>query len=285
MNRFAISGALFALFSSVALPPFASAQDRAATNTVYQTEIVTNNAWARHVVSELVGEDADPVLMDKMGAFVSAANLAALGVATEDAHRVAEAWLRGFSDGTNELAKAMLNAPSNGILMKLCYPLVPSAARRSVDIFVVSNEYDSVRNRDCLWIYFSRELPMKPVMSVPYVWEGGFTTNRVAGQFHVADRPLSAWTNTVDIVRFGQTYESCHPCWFSRPADLSGTPIFMSRHGSFGSRPGGVEWGSIAVTVDGTPTFTGEVTNATEGVVAVFSNGGFLGTIQLEEQE
>ena len=178
---------------------------------------------------------------------------------------------------------------SGGTFVKLTYPLVPSSTRRSVDVFVVSNTYDSVRNRDCLWLYFSRELPMKPSMSLPYVSESGFTTNRVAGTFSVHDVAGSHWTNSVTITRFRDglgnpiAYERCHPCWFVRPAALQGVPVFLYRHGSFGSRESGLEWGSLAVTVDGTPTITGEVTNAVEGTVAVFSNGGFTGTYRLEE--
>ena len=197
----------------------------------------------------------------------------------------------GFAKGTNVLSEAMSSyVARGGTFMKITYPLVPSSTRRNVDVFVVSNTYDSVRNRDCLWLYFSRELPMKPSMSLPYVSESGFTTNRVAGTFSVQDVAGSHWTNAVTITRFRDgldnpiAYEKCHPCWFSRPAALRGVPIFLYRHGSFGSRESGLEWGSLAVTVDGTPTITGEVTNAVEGTVAVFSNGGFTGTYRLEDE-
>lgn len=255
--------------------------DRVVTNKVYQTTAITNEAWARRIVSELRSGD-DATLRDLSGRFASAAHLRALGVSMEHAHEVAEAWMQGFASGTNMLAAAMSQAPTNGILMQLTYPLEPSSVRRSVDIFVVSNEYDSARNRDCLWIYFSRVLPMKPVMSVPYIWESGFSTNRATGAFHVSDIPSSHWTNTVDIVRFGQTYAECHPCWFPRPAALADTPVFLARHGRFGGTEG-IEWGSIAVTVDGAPTYTGAVTNLAADTAIVFSNGGYVGTIQLEE--
>lgn len=288
--KWCLPAALFAAI--VAVPSIASAQLGAAagTNIVYEMTVVTNNAWGRSVVTEL----ATPYgveLLDRREAFVSAANLAALGVAVSDSHRVSDAWMRGFSQGTNMLSEAMSNyVARGGTFMKLTYPLMPSVTRRSVDVFVVSNTYDSVRNRDCLWIYFSRELPMKPSMSLPYVSESGFTTNRVAGTFSVQDVAGSHWTNAVTVTRFRDdlgnpiVYEKCHPCWFMRPASLKDVPIFLYRHGAFGSRESGLEWGSLAVTVDGTPTITGEVTNAVEGTVAVFSNGGFTGTYRLEDE-
>ena len=285
-----LSAALFAAI--VAAPSLASAQlgATAGTNIVYAMTVVTNNAWGRSVVTELLTTHGVE-LLDRREAFVSAANLAALGVSVKDAHRVSDAWMRGFAQGTNVLSEAMSNyVARGGTFMKITYPLVPSSTRRSVDVFVVSNTYDSVRNRDCLWLYFSRELPMKPSMSLPYVSESGFTTNRVAGTFSVPDVAGSHWTNAVTITRFRDgldnpiAYEKCHPCWFSRPAALRGVPIFLYRHGSFGSRESGLEWGSLAVTVDGTPTITGEVTNAVEGTVAVFSNGGFTGTYRLEDE-
>lgn len=278
----------FALFM---IPILALAQSRGATNVVYEMQVITNNAWTRDVISELIGPEGIARLRDRKEAFVSAANLSALGVATEDAYKVAEAWQRGFAEGSAILANAMSNYVDNGgTFMKLMYPLIPSVMRRSVDIFVVSNTYDSARNRDCLWLYFSREMPMKPAMSMPYIYESGFTTNRVTGAFSVADVAGSHWTNTVSITRFRDylgnpiVYEKCHPCWFVRPVALQGVPIFLYRHGSFGSRERGLEWGSLAVNVDGTPTFTGEITNAVDGTVAVFSNGGFMGTYRLEEE-
>ena len=278
------SRSLAALAAVAALPAFAQLGANVETNAIYQTEVIENDAWTRAIVTEVLGPDAAPELKDRMGAFVSAQNLAALGVSAANAHRVAAAWKRGFEQGTNMLAEAMSHAVNTGTLFKLCYPLIPSATRRSVDIFVVSNEYDSVRNRDCLWLYVSRDLPMKPIARVPYVWDGGWATNYVVGTFAPNDVPGAHWTNTVNVARFGQTYERCHRCWFVRPAALKDTPIFTARHGSFGGRNGdGMEWGSIAVQVDGTPAYTGAITNAAAGTVAVFSNGGFIGITQIGE--
>jgi len=265
------------------------AAERATTNRVYQSGEITNEAWARHLVTEFLGEDSPPELKDRMGKFVSTANIAALHVSADGAREIAEAWMRGFSIGTQELARAMGDAPSSGVWVKMCYPLEPSATRRSVDIFVVSNDYDSVRNRDELYVYVSRDLPMKPVVQIPYVSESGFTTNLVRGYTTVSDVPQSHWTNTVTVSRFGQEYRNCHRVWFTRPASLKDCPVFLHRHGVFGSRAAGFEWGSVAVTVtlpggSSTLTFTGTVTNLAEGVVSKWVNGGFVGLAELEQQ-
>lgn len=263
--------------------------DRAATNLVYQTDEVVNEAWMKHIITEYVGEDGPPELRDRMGKFMSAANLAALGVAARDASEVAEAWMRGFVLGTQQLAQAMLQAPSTGVWMKLCHPLEPSSTRRSVDIFVVSNGYDSARNRDEFLVYVSRDLPMTPVMRVPYISESGFTTNLVKGYTAVSDVPHSSWTNTVTVSRFGRTYRDCHRVWFTRPPSLKDVPVFLHRHGVFGSWASGFEWGSVAVTVTlpGEPTaltFTGSITNVADGLVSRWSNGAFIGIMELEEE-
>ena len=68
----------FALFAQLGA-------DRAATNRVYQTGEIVNEAWMKHIVTEYIGEDGPPELRDRMGKFMSAANLAALGVAAENA--------------------------------------------------------------------------------------------------------------------------------------------------------------------------------------------------------
>lgn len=265
------------------------AAERATTNRVYQSEEITNEAWVNHLVTEFVGEDGPPELRDRMGRFVSMANLATLQVSVDGAREVAEAWMQGFSLGTQMLAQAMLDAPTNGVWVKMCHPLEPSAARRSVDIFVVSNSYDSARNRDEFYVYVSRDLPMKPVMQIPYISESGFTTNLVRGYSTVPDVPHSHWTNTVTVGRFGQVYRDCHRVWFTRPASLRDCPVFLHRHGVFGSRATGFEWGSVAVTVTlpGEPpamTYTGTITNLAEGVVSRWSNGGFIGLAELEQQ-
>lgn len=279
------------LLALVLLPLALFAQlgaDRAATNRVYQTGEIVNEAWMKHIVTEYIGEDGPPELRDRMGKFMSAANLAALGVAAENASEVAEAWMQGFALGTQQLAQAMLQAPSTGVWMKLCHPLEPSFTRRSVDIFVVSNGYDSARNRDEFLVYVSRELPMKPIMQIPYISESGFTTNLVKGYTTVSDVPHSSWTNTVTVNRFGCTYRDCHRVWFPRPAALKDVPVFLHRHGVFGSRATGFEWGSVAVTVTlpGEPTaltYTGSITNVADGLVSRWSNGAFIGITELEE--
>ena len=275
MIRF-IATAFFAILSFVS-----SAQLTAGieTNKIYQSQVITNNAWVKHIVSEFIGKNGETELKDKAGAFVSAANLAALNVAVNDSKHVYEAWMRGFEKGCEELRSKIGQSPDHGILMKLVMPLDPAASRRSVDIFVVSNEYDAALNRDKMWLYCNRELPMKPIVEVPYVYEGGFTTNRVVGTFSPNDVPGAHWTNTVTVSRFGFEYKDCHVLYVTRPENLANYPCHLKRHGLWGRTGSGFEWGSIAVTVDGMPTLTCELTNTVQKKVAVFSNGALKGII------
>lgn len=257
---------------------FAQAQTVSSieTNRVYYSQSITNNAWVKHIITEFWNGNVAPELKDKAGVFVSAANLAALGVAVEDSKRVYESWMRGFERGCEELSSKIGQSPDHGAFLKLMFPLIPDATRKSVDIFVVSNTYDTVRNRDVLWIYCNRELPMKPVVEVPYIYESGFTTNRVVGTFSPPDVPKAHWTNTVTVSRFGHVYRDCRVLYVNRPANLASYPCNLNRHGRWGRKGEGFDWGSIGVTVDGVPTLTCELTNTVQNKVAVFNNGGIV---------
>lgn len=175
--------------------------------------------------------------------------------------------------------------PTNGVMLKLVFPLAPLAMlRRDGGIFVVSNAYDAAQNRDELYVFFNADPPMKPIIRAPYVHGSGSVTNWAVGRFTVGDVPDSHWTNAVDVTRFGRTYAKCRRCWFDRPEALRGEAVMLNRHVRFGGADG-IEWGSIAVKVLGRMSFTGEVTNAAEGVVATFSNGAYMSTRPLDAGE
>ena len=272
-------------FATVSLVSSAQLTAGIATNKIYQSQVITNNAWVKHIVSEFIGKNGETELKDKAGAFVSEANLAAMKVAVEDSKRVYDAWIRGFEQGCEELRSKIGQSPTSGMFLKLMFPYVPDSTRKSVDIFVVSNHYDTVKNRDVMWIYCNRELPMEPIVEIPYVYESGFTTNRVVGTFEPKDVAKAHWTNTVTISRFGYEYKNCHVLYANRPADLANYPCRLNRNGLWGKTGGGFDWGMIGVTVEGVPTLTAELTNTVQNKVVVFSNGGFTGIIDLNNAE
>lgn len=280
--RFAV---FFAALLCAVLPAVAQSTVAVGTNKVYMSGVVTNRTWTKHVITEFIEGGAAPVLKDKAGKFVSAANLTALGLAVEDSGKVYDAWIEGFRRGCEELSSKIGQTPTSGAFLKFVFPLVPDATRRSVDIFVVSNEYDVAKNRDRMWIYCNRELPMEPVVEVPYVYESGFTTNRVKGTFSPSDVSGAHWTNTVTVTRFGHTYRDCRVLYATRPADLANYPCRLNRHGKWGRTGDGFEWGSVGVTVNGIPTLTAELTNTVQNKVMVFTNGGLTGIVNPEEKE
>lgn len=253
-----------------------------ATNKTYMSTVVTNRAWAKHIVTEFLSGNNPPELKDLAGKFVSTMDLKALGIAVEESSKVYDAWMQGFADGCRQLEDAIGKSPTNGVFIQLLFPLVPSSTRKTVDIFVVSNAYDSVKHRDIMWVYCSRELPLVPVTEVPYVWESGFTTNRVRGTYSPSDVDGAHWTNTVDLVAYGNDYPKCHVLYVDRPVALRNVPCRLNHHGLWGHRQLGFDWGPVAVTVDGTPTLTGSVTNSVLGRVRTFSNGGLVGEAPIE---
>lgn len=252
------------------------------TNTTYVSSVVTNRAWAKHIVTEFLSGNNPPELKDLARKFVSTMDLEALGIAVEESSKVYDAWMRGFADGCRQLEDVIGRSPTHGMFLQLLFPLVPSTTRKSVDIFVVSNAYDSAKHRDIMWVYCSRELPLVPVTEVPYIWESGFTTNRVRGTYSPSDVAGAHWTNTVNLVAYGNDYPKCHILYVDRPAALRNVPCRLNPHGLWGHRQFGFDWGPVTVTVEGSPTLTGPVTNDVLGIVRTFSNGGLVGEAPIE---
>ena len=270
--------------------PFAAFAQLGADRSVVAESVSnghTNYSWRKNVVMET--EDGE--LRDKKRVLAGAADAAAQQETAERVGRVAQAWRAGFSNGVESLSASLSNIPRTGRFISLTFPLVPQSSR-PFDIFVVSNHYDSAAHEDLLWIYFGQTFTNAPTMTVPYVYESGLTTNRVAGSWTKAGT-TDHFTNTVDLVipraaGADHVYGKCHKLHVPRPAALWGYPLNLDPHGKWGG-PGGVAFGSYLVTVTQAgatyPTYSGAVTNEAEGVVALFDNGAFLGTVPIEEED
>ena len=247
------------------------------------SSVVTNFSWKKDVITET----DDYSLKDRQRVLASAANAAAQEQTAEGVASLASAWRRGFSNGVDSVQSSLSNVPRTGRFIGLRFPLVPQTSRK-FDIYVASNHYDSASNEDILYIHFGQSFTNSPSMVVPYVWESGMTTQRVAGtwkKYGTTDH----WTNTYDIVlrRSGSAdiHYTCHKLHVPRPVGMQNIPCNLDPHGRWGTDMG-VAFGSLLVTVTtgGTtyPTYTGMVTNQQEGVIAIFDNGAFLGTIPIE---
>lgn len=248
------------------------------------SNVHTNYSWEKNVVTET----ADGQLRDKQRALASAADAAAQAETVKSVGNVAKAWRTGFSNGVASVAAALANIPKNGRFIRLEFPLIPQTSRK-FDIFVVSNSYNSAANEDTMWIYFGQSFTNAPTMTVPFVYESGMTTQRVVGAWKKAGTS-DHFTNVVNITRVisgeSVTYP-CHKLYVKRPDVLANVPCNLFPHGVWGT-PEGVTFGSylLNVVIDGTtyPTWTGQITNVTEGVVAIFDNGAFLGTVPIQEE-
>jgi len=245
--------------------------------------VVTNFSWQKNVITET----EDGQLRDKNRVLASIADAAAEEETAKNIGRVAKAWQQGFSNGVESLRASLSNVPKTGRFVTLQFPVVPLTSRR-FDIYVASNSYDSASNEDVLYIYFGQSFTNSPTMTVPYVWESGFTTNRVAGSW-TKKNTTDHFTNTYDIVLHrtssADVHYTCHKLYVKRPEALRNIPCNLNPHGKWGG-PDGVAFGSYLLTVtDGGatyPTFTGPVTNSETGVVALFDNGAFLGLVPIE---
>lgn len=270
--------------------PFAAFAQLGADRSVVAesvSNVHTNFSWRKNVVMET--EDGE--LRDKKKVLAGVADAAAQQETAERVGRVAQAWRNGFSNGVESLTASLQDIPRTGRFVCLTFPLIPQSSR-PFDIFVVSNHYDSVAHEDLLWIYFGQTFTNAPTMTVPYVYESGLTTNRVAGSWTKAGT-TDHFTNTVDLVipravMADHVYRKCHKLHVPRPAALWGYPLNLDPHGRWGG-PEGVAFGSYLVTVTQAgvtyPTYSGAVTNEAEGVVALFDNGAFLGTVPIEEED
>lgn len=245
--------------------------------------VVTNYSWKKDVVTET---DAS-TLKDRQGVLASAANASAQSKTAEGIASLASAWRRGFSNGVESVKSNLSNVPRTGRFIGLRFPLVPQTSRK-FDIYVASNHYDSASNEDILYIHFGQSFTNAPSMVVPYVWESGMTTQRVAGAWKKSGTS-DHWTNTYDVVlmRSGSAdiHYTCHKLHVPRPVGMRDIPCNLDPHGRWGTDVG-VNFGSLLVTVSvgGStyPTYSGQVTNEQDGVIAIFDNGAFLGTIPIE---
>lgn len=250
------------------------------------SNVHTNHSWNKDVIAETL----DGQLVDRQGVLASVADASAEEETAKGIGKIAAAWNEGFSNGVETLKKKLDDVPRTGRFIGLKFPVIPATSRK-FDIYVVSNYYDSAANEDVLFIYFGQSFTNAPTMVVPYVYESGFTTQRVAGTWTKSGtddrfsktRELSIYRNTEGTVSY-----KCHKLYVKRPPILSGIPCNLDPNGVWGG-PEGISFGSYLITVsvggDVFPTYSGFVTNETLGVVAIFDNGSFNGIVPIGEEE
>lgn len=271
------------------LLPFAAFAQLGADRSVVAESISnvhTNYSWRKNVVMET----EDGGLVEKQGVLATVADTAAQKETAESVGRVAAAWRRGFSNGVETLSASLSNVPRTGRFIGLKFPLIPQSSR-PFDIYVASNHYNAVTHEDELYVHFGQSFSNSPSMTVPYVYESGMTTQRVPGVWRKAGT-ANHFTNVYSVVLHRSNAVdiayTCHKLFVPRPAALWGVPCNLDPHGRWGG-PEGVAFGSYLLTVTQLgvtyPTFSGSVTNVEAGVVALFDNGAFLGTIPIEEGE
>jgi len=250
--------------------------DRGSTNVVYYSSVHT----APQRIKERITERHDSTgyhLMDRKGVFASIAELVAQQVTVEGAQQVAESWMQGFSNGVAELEAAWSQAPTNGMYIAVDIPYDPTESRAAIDIYVVSNHYDSVSGYDLLWVYFNHVMP-KPIIEVPY--QCGSMVKRVAGSWSVPGTAAN-WTNVYTVARSSFTYD-CHLLFVERPTEYVGAVMNLKRVGSFGNPETGISWGKVQTTYNGRPSITATLTDGTNDWE--FVNGCLISITPVENQ-
>lgn len=250
------------------------------------SNVHTNYSWKKDVVAE----DEYDKLIDRQRVLASAARVAAEAETVSGMERLATSWKNGFSNGVETLSASLSNVPRTGRFICLKFPLIPQTSRK-FDIYVASNYYDSASNEDIMFVHFGQSFTNQPSMVVPYVWESGMTTQRVAATW-IKSGTSDNWTNTYDIVqgRSGEQdiHYTCHKLHCKRPTAIKDVPCNLNPHGVWGG-PDGMNFGSYLLNViDGDnvyPAYTGSVTNQEAGVVAVFDNGALKEIVEIQQGE
>lgn len=230
----------------------------AMTNTLIVSDTAEHLAYIRQPVLA----SADNKLIDASGKLVSFAEAVELEVATEEVKTISEAARISLTNSlaylysyTNQVAK---NSQSFAIAF------APEADPENLMAYVVDESTDGVT--DVQWVWYSQELDLAPNRFLVYEYFGGAVTNAVT--WAEAGSP-KGWSKEGVTVK---GWSGCHRCTCKRPVFAQRVPCLTRANDTFGGA-NGFNLGSMQLTVDGTPTVTGYITNSVDGVWAYFDNG------------
>ena len=252
----------FLILAAIAATATARAQlaASAATNVVIASETIEEPAWKRQVVMK---SGATGEIINDSGAVGSAAESAAAGEAADRAAEIGEAANAAMTNALEMLNTAQGSAATNSI--GLAFVIAPETSRTNLTAFVVKTETSG--QIDTQWVWYNRQIDLEPTRFVVYSTYDRATTNKAT---------WVNWTNTVTVTQNGRTWEGCHVCTVQRPEWAQGKPCLDAPNDTLGG-PAGFDFGDLLLTMEGTPLYTGFVTNGLTGAVLYFDNGFYKG--------
>lgn len=246
--------------------------DRSTTYNYYSEE-KDNPAWKKDIITA----DGPGLtnLRDRQGVLASKQATIAIEIAASNLQAVASSYNEGFLRGIENLQGATNGIPNHGLTMGLVMPLSPSETRTAIEGFIVEQDYDEASNTDILTIHFTQSLAVQPKIVCPYIMDGGFITNRIAGSFRDTNFVGSNWTNVYTVSKGDEIYENCHKLYVKRPVSLIGYTAWFNNNVRFGTDEG-IDYGNIVHTAFGEPLFSGTLTNHVDQTYVVIKDGAIL---------
>lgn len=237
-----------------------AAQDRAAA-IVYNSNVITNNAWKRDVVMRR--EPSGQIFNDQRQVG-SAADLAAATATAEEAAAIADEANAAMTNEVRRLDDAAASASTNALALALV--VRPETTRTNLTYFVVQTTTDGVT--DTQWVWCNWDLAIAPNRFVVYQTFGQCTTNK----FEWTD-----WTAKTNVTVNGRTWQGCRKGTVVRPEWARGKSCLDLPNDRLGG-PTGFDFGDMTLTIGGRTPFTGFVTNNISGEVLYFDQGINKGT-------
>lgn len=237
------------------LPLALLAQDRSAA-LVYNSVVVTNNAWKRDVVMrhEPTGE-----IYNDSGTVGSAAELAAADEAADSAADISGAAHDSMTNQAARLDGAAASASTNALALALV--VRPETTRTNLTFYVVKTETDGITDTQYVWCNWSIDFP--PNRFVVYQTFGQCTTNKFE---------WDEWATVTNLTVNGRTWHGCHRGHVTRPLWAQSRSCLDLPNDRLGG-VNGFDFGDLTITVNGRTPYTGFVTNGVSGEVLYFDQG------------
>jgi hypothetical protein len=240
------------------------AQDRAG-GIVYNSTVITNNAWKRDAVMrhEPTGE-----IFNDQGRVGSASEVAAANVAADGAADMAEAAHDSMTNQVHRLDVAAASASTNALALALV--VRPETSRTNLTFFVVQTTTDGYT--DTQWVWCNWAIDFAPNRFVVYQGFGHCVTNKFS---------WTDWGAVTNVTVNGRTWYGCHKGTVTRPEWARGESCLDLPNDRLGG-PNGFDFGDLTLTVGGRTPFTGFVTNGITGEVLYFDQGFNKGNPEAE---
>lgn len=231
-----------------------------STNITIVSDMKTEKGWERKVVMK----DGDGKIFNDSDQVGEAAEAAADREAAERAGEVSEAAREAMLGQITRLTDATENAATNAIAIALVMP--PELTRTNLTAFVVKET--STGTVDTQWVWFNRELSMKPNRYVVYQGIANCTTCKVE---------WTSWSAQGESVTVnGRTWDGCHRCTVNRPGWAQNVTCLTNPNETRWGGSRGMDFGDMTLTMGNTTLFTGVLTNKFDSSEVIYFDNGFF---------